>query len=249
MKCPNCGAESSGAFCAECGAPLKGAKCRSCNAPLAVGSKFCTQCGTAVTGRAPAASKTAWYIVGGALALLLIVLIWPAVRGEKGNPANDGRVPIGQLQDGPAGIAQGPLSGSPREQADRLFNRVMSERESGDTARARFFLPMAIQAYGGVGDLDADGLYHLSLLHNLNEDYDAALATAEGILAKSPNHLLALSAAANAARGKGDNAGARKYYERFLSAYDTESQQAKQEYQDHGRMLLELRVEAQSFVR
>jgi hypothetical protein len=249
MKCPNCGTESSGTFCAECGTPLKGAKCRSCSAVLPVGSKFCTQCGASVRGGAAGTSKTAWYIVGGALALLLIVLIWPTISSDKGNPANDGRVPIGQLQDGTSGGAQGPLSGTPREQADRLFNRVMSERESGDTARARFFLPMAIQAYGGVGDLDPDGLYHLSLLHNLNEDYDAALATAEGILSTSPNHLLALSAAANAARGKGDTAAARKYYERFLSAYETESPQPRQEYQDHARMLPELRAEAQSFVR
>jgi hypothetical protein len=247
MKCPNCGAESSGAFCAECGLPLKGAKCRSCKAPLPVGSKFCTQCGTAVMGRSSGSSKAPWYVVGAALALLLIVLIWPAIRGDKGRPAEDGRVPIGQLQDGASGSTQGPLSGTPREQADRLFNRVMSERESGDTARARFFLPMAIQAYGAVGDLDPDGLYHLSLLHNLNEDYDAGLATAGSILATLPNHLLALSAAANAARGNGDSAAARKYYERFLSAYEVESQQPRQEYQDHARMLPELRAEAQSF--
>jgi hypothetical protein len=58
-----------------------------------------------------------------------------------------------------------------------------------------------------------------------------------------------LSAAANAARGKGDTAAARKYYERFLSAYETESPQPRQEYQDHARMLPELRAEAQSFVR
>lgn len=249
MKCQNCGAESGGAFCAECGAPLKGAKCRSCGAALPGGSKFCTQCGTSVIGQSPARSKTPWYIVGGALALLLIVLIWPAISGDKGDRANDGRVPIGQLQDGAAGSAQGPLSGSPREQADRLFNRVMSERESGDTARARFFLPMAIQAYSAVGELDADGLYHLSMLHSLNEDYDAGLAAAESILATSPSHLLALSAAANAARGKGDNAAARKYFDRLLAAYETESKQPRQEYQDHANMLPQLRTEAQSFVR
>jgi tetratricopeptide (TPR) repeat protein len=257
MKCPKCGAQTNGAFCSECGAPLKGAKCRECQAPLAVGARFCNNCGTPVAGRSRAESdgnKLPWIVAGAALVLLIVVLARPALRGDD-QPEADGRVPLSQFdeavgQGGPAAAGgPGPLSGSPRENADRLFNRVMSERESGDTAQARFFLPMAIQAYGMAGELDADGYYHLSVLQNFAGDHKAALSSAEKILATSPNHLLGLFAAAAAARAAGDDATARRYYQRFLSAYDTESKTTKQEYQDHGRMFPELKSEAEAFVR
>jgi hypothetical protein len=166
---------------------------------------------------------------------LIVVLAWPAFK-----PTDDkaDRVPIDQFQEqgGTAptgGGAPGPLTGTPREQADRLFNRVMSERENGDTARAKFFLPMAIQAFEMAGDLDADGLYHLSLLQSFGGDDKAARITAERILANDASHLLGLAAAADAARAAGDNAAARKHYQKFLSVYDAEMKKQKIEYQDH----------------
>ncbi|HEX6560154.1 MAG TPA: hypothetical protein VF021_11845, partial [Longimicrobiales bacterium] len=169
---------------------------------------------------------------------------------------DEGKVPLSQVQGGgidpgAAGAteAEGPLTGSPREQADRLFNRIMTERENGDTTRAKFFLPMGIQAYEMAGDLDPDGLYHLSLLHAFGGDYKAARTTAERILATQPNHLLGLSAAASAARGAGDNAAARKYAQHFLSVFDAESKSDKEEYRDHARMLPELKTEAQTLAK
>lgn len=254
MKCPNCGAESSGAFCAECGTPLKGARCRECNAALATGARFCTNCGTPTTGKKAAGqNRIAWYVVGGAGALLLAVLLWPTLTGKSTGDESDGRVPIGQMPAGSApgadGAAVDPLSGTPREQADRLFNRVMTEKESGDTARAKFFTPMAIQAYGAIPNLDHDGLYHLSLVHTVAGDFKAARETAEKILAQSPNHLLALSAAAGAARGAGDKAAAKRYYERFLAAFDSENKRDLPEYQDHSRMFPDLKSEAEAYVK
>ena len=225
------------------------AKCSACNATLAPGARYCTKCGAPAGGRVqPPKSRLPWLVAGGALLLVVVVLLWPMLRGDD-RAADDGRVPISQLQTGnQSGTdAPGPLTGTPREQADRLFNRVMSERESGDSARAAGFLPMAIQAYQIAGELDADGLYHLSLLHAFNKDYATARTTAEQILSTSPNHLLALSAAANAARLAGDDSKARAYYQRFLASYDAEINTGKQEYQDHGRMLPELRAEAERF--
>ena len=258
MKCPKCGAQTTGAFCSECGAPVKGAKCRECQAALAPGARFCNNCGIPVAGRGRAdsdANKLPWIVAGTALVVLIVVLAWPALRGDSQQQEQpDGRVPLSQMDEGvgsgpaaPGG--PGPLSGSPRENADRLFNRVMSERAGGDTARARFFLPMAIQAYGMAGELDADGYYHLSLLQSFGGEHKAAQATAEKILATSPDHLLGLSAAAAAARAAGDNATARKYYQRFLSAYDAESKRSEPGYRDHERMFPELKSEAEAFVR
>lgn len=257
MKCPNCGSEASGAFCAECGAPVKGAKCKQCNAALAPGANFCTNCGAAVHARAArtGSSNAAWYVVGAALVLLIGVLLWPTISGRGRGNDDEGKVPLSQVQgagsvDAAASpAAEGPLAGTPREQADRLFNRIMTERENGDTARAKFFLPMGIQAYQMAGDLDADGLYHLSLLQAFGGEYKAALQTAEQILAKDPNHLLGLSAAAAAARGTGDAVATRQYARRFLAAFDTESKADKEEYRDHARMLPELKAEAQTLAK
>lgn len=258
MKCPNCGTDSSGAFCSECGTPLEGAQCKECGNALSPGAKFCTRCGTAVRGRQASArsSNVAWYVAGAAALLLVGVLAWPSITGDRNNRQADGRVPIGQMPGGvPAGEGVGtgammdPLSGTPREQADRLFNRIMTEQQGGDTARAKFFTPMAIQAYGMVPNLDDDGLYHLSLVHHVAGDYKAARETAQRILAKNPDHLLALSAAANAAIAEGDKTAAKRYYEKFLAVFDSERKKDLPEYQDHGRMFPQLKTEAASFVK
>jgi tetratricopeptide (TPR) repeat protein len=257
MKCPNCGAQSDGAFCSECGAPLKGAKCRECNAALSAGARFCNNCGAA-TGRVRASgaqdnSKLPWIFAGASLLLLLGVLAWPALTRDRAAEP-DGRVPLSEMSgagtaaSGGTG-APGPLTGTPREQADRLFNRIMTERESGDTAEAKRFVPMAVQAYDMAGPLDADALYHLSLVNHVGGDYKAARDAADRILATSPNHLLALSAAASAARSAGDNAAARNYYQKFIQNYDAESKSTKQEYLDHGKMLPDLKTEAEAFLK
>lgn len=184
--------------------------------------------------------------------------MWPSLGRREGAskaPA-DGRVPLAQM-DGLGGAsnaaASGPtqaqLTGTPREQADRLFNRVMTERSGGDTARAKFFLPMAVEAYRLAGELDADGLYHLSLLQALAGDDNGARETAERILKRDPTHLLGLAAAADAARAAGDTATARKHYLQFLSGYESELKTAKIEYKDHGQMLPGLKRDAEAFVR
>jgi hypothetical protein len=255
MKCPNCGAQAEGSFCSACGAPLKGAKCRECDAPLSAGARFCNNCGTStgLTRRRGAAgtNKFPWIIAGASLAILVVALALPALRGSDDPPQADDRVPLDQVSGAGATTPSGPgpLTGTPREQADRLFNRVMMEKEGGDTAQAKFFVPMALQAYEMAGDLDADGYYHVSLLQTLGGNPQGALTAAEQILATSPNHLLALSSAAQAARATGDNTAARNYYQRFLSAYNAESKVAKPEYKDHGKMLPELKAEAESFLR
>jgi hypothetical protein len=255
MKCSNCGAQSDGAFCSECGAPLKGAKCRDCNAPLSAGARFCNNCGTP-TGLAAArgepTNKMPWILAGASLVVLLGVLAWPALSGNK-EDETAGRVPISQMTDaagaGGAPAAPGPLTGTPREQADRLFNRVMTERAGGDTAQAKFFVPMAVQAYDNAGAQDNDALYHVSLLHEVAGDYRASREAAEKILATDPNHLLALSAAANAARATGDNTAARNYFQKFMQNYDVESKSTKQEYLDHGKVLPDLKTEAEAFLK
>lgn len=50
--CPSCGQPAgTGKFCNNCGAPLAMNKCPNCGATLALGVKFCGECGSAVGGK------------------------------------------------------------------------------------------------------------------------------------------------------------------------------------------------------
>ncbi len=232
MKCPNCQTQSDGRYCPSCGGPLKGATCRVCGAPHVAGATFCTQCGESVLPRKT--SSLPWIIAGASLVALIVVLILPALReSPAGISMGGGAAPMAGATGG--GLA--PLTGTPREQADRLFNRVMQERENGNLEQAAFFLPMAVQAYQQAGPLDADGLYHLSILQAASSDLDGALSTAKLILDTTPDHLLGLAAAAEAASQLGDDAAARGYWQRYIQVYDAEKQKPIQEYLDHARIL------------
>jgi hypothetical protein len=258
MKCPNCGRESSGKFCSSCGASLRQSGCAECGAALPPGARFCTNCGAEAGGatrrpkrarsRGPVTAENSnlpWYIAGAVLLVLVFVLVVPMITGGDNVPP-PGTAPFG------GAVAPGtppPLNGTPREQADQLFNRIMTARETGDTTTARFFAPMGIQAYQAAEPLDDDGLYHLAIIMNVAGDYDAALRTAERILERSPNHLLGLAAAAEAAEGAGEQAAARGYHNRLIEAYPSEIGRGLPEYQDHVRILPEYLEQARRATR
>ena len=241
MRCPVCGTDTDGKFCPECGTPVKVSNCAACQATLLPDAYFCTQCGARVRG----SKTTPAYLIGGALFAVVVVLLIISLRGERQPAANT------DVSDAPGPVAGSPppLTGTPREQADRLFNRIMQERESGDTARARFFLPMAITAYQSAGPLDNDGRYHLSVLQSLAGDAAAARRTAEQILSADQNHLLGLHAAAMAALAQKDQAAARRFYQRILNAYAVERARDLPEYRDHASLLPQLETEARTFLR
>jgi hypothetical protein len=254
MKCANCGTESSGKFCPSCGARLRTGKCAGCGETLPPGARFCTRCGTeaaAGSGRGrggsaggrrrraavtpPAGSNLPWYIAGVVLVILIIVLLVPMFGRDDGVPPR-GAAPLGAMPD--AGLD--PLSGTPREQGDRLFNRVMAAREQGNTAEAQQFAPMGVQAYQAAEPLDDDGIYHLAMLQITAGDYAGAIASAQRILDREPNHLLALGAAGEAADLAGNDEAALGYYRRLIQAYPTEIGRGLMEYQDHVRIMPDL---------
>jgi tetratricopeptide (TPR) repeat protein len=252
MRCPACQTESSGAYCPECGTPLRVA-CASCGATLQPAARFCTQCGA----RARAARSNApWYIAGAALLALIAVVLFPGSKSGAGS-ADAGPAQTAPMLDGGTGAgvaatsdnAPPPLSGTPREQADRLFNLIMENKEKGDTAKATFFVPMGLQAYAMAGELDTDGLYHLSLLQTLGGNGTEAVATAQKILAGSPDNLLGLIAAAQGEAAAGNRAAAAGYYKRFLAAFPTEKARDLPEYRDHAAALPQYQEEARRFLR
>ncbi len=251
MRCPACQTESTGAYCPECGTPLRVA-CKSCQSPVPAGARFCTECGVRVQS---ARANVPWYLAGAALVGLIVVVLVP-LSGSAPAPGTSAAQSAPMLDGGAgAGVATGgadeappPLTGTPREQADRLFNLIMQNKEKGDTARARFFVPMGVQAYQMAGALDNDGLFHLSLLQTLGGNAADGLATARKILAGSDSNLLGLVAAAEASVATHDATAARDYYQRFLSGFDSEKVRDLPEYRDHAAALPAYQAEARRFL-
>lgn len=252
QTCPSCGAEASGRFCNQCGVALD-ASCRECQNPLPAGARFCNQCGVAVAA-VPATAAPGrtfplpWAVAGAAVVALLAVLVVPRFSREPEAAA----APLA-VQPAPAGPAGDPTtvdlaSMTPRERADRLFNRVMQGMSGGDTTRIGFFTDMAIQAYGMVPERNADLHYHLGELHRVKGDLDAARAQADTILAADPQHLFGLFGAAQVELMRGNPAEGKALFQRFLDAYTAQIARNLPEYQEHVQGLPAMRAEAQKAV-
>ncbi|MEX0856048.1 MAG: hypothetical protein WD056_00615 [Gemmatimonadota bacterium] len=152
----------------------------------------------------------------------------------------------------PQGLGPAPnvdlSSMTPREAADNLFDRVMRAVANDNTTEANNFLPMAIAAYEMATPLDADGLFHLSLLQRAGGELDTALATARSGLEENPDHLLNLSGVAAISLQLGDTASAREYYTRMLDVWDREIAADRVEYTEHAPLLPLLREDADALL-
>jgi hypothetical protein len=258
--CPSCSRQSEGRFCSHCGTAIDGpATCSGCSADLPEGSRFCVQCGTPAErpltpasatnqpGAAPArGSWLPWAIAGGALVALLAMFLYPRMDRASDPLATASGPPITGTR---AGTGVDLSSMTPREAADRLFNRVMQNVSEGDTAQARQFLPMALAAYERAGELDRDGHYHVAVLELVNDNPAAARAHADTILAEEPDHLFGLATAAQAEMAMGNRAAAEALYRRLLEVYDVESRRSLPEYDDHPQVMPAIRAEALDVVR
>jgi hypothetical protein len=122
---------------------------------------------------------------------------------------------------------------SPRERADRLFNRVMLLSSDGKTDSAAFFAPMALAAIEALAPLDAHQRYDLGLVALVMGDVSRASAEAEAILEELPTHLLGLVLAARTADLRGDAAAGSDFRQRLVAAEPAERARALQEYADH----------------
>jgi tetratricopeptide (TPR) repeat protein len=159
------------------------------------------------------------------------------------------QLPAGpQAPGGAAGMDAGSVdlaSMSPRERADRLFNRVMQGMSGGDTTRIGFFTDMAIQAYGMVPERDADLHYHLGELYRAKGDLNAARAQADTLMAMDAQHLFGLFGAAQVEQARGNAEGAATFFRQFLDAYAPQIAANRPEYTEHMQALPVMRAEAQ----
>ena len=240
MKCPSCGTTAAGGrFCSNCGAAFGTIPCPTCGHEPPAGAHFCNQCGNAMAGsrasHGDSGNRLAWWMAGALLVGLILVIAYPVYGPDR--PAASPPVAAGPgvgPSGGPANIDLSSMT--PREAADRLFNRVMTAVAADDSAEVVRFLPMAIRSFELAEPPDADGKFHLVLLRLTGQFNAEALAGAEEILSEHPNHLLGLAMAGNASLALGDSVAAREYYRRWLDAYDTETEKDLLEYQDHAPM-------------
>jgi tetratricopeptide (TPR) repeat protein len=185
-----------------------------------------------------------WVVGGVVLVGVLLVALYPIYSPQN---KNTGPLPV-QTQPQPNAGTTDLSTMTPREAADRLFDRVMMASESGNTAEVANFLPMAIQAYEIAGPLDLDGRYHLSALQREALDFESALAVAEGALEEYSDHLLNLASAAAASLGLGDTVSARAYYERMLEVWDAEMASTRPDYEMHRNMMPILKASGEALL-
>lgn len=249
MRCPQCGGDEKGKYCSQCGSALRGGpgRCASCGSGLEAGAAFCGECGAPTGARRvkPAMSYLPWILSGVALVAFAIAITLfvrgQALERESGMPVTGG-LPSAPQASPVAGAmpTAGELAAmSPREAADRLFDRAMSTDEAGDPERAQFFANMAVQAYQGLppGELDLDARFHVGLLRLVMKDPSGAEAEAEAILDAQPDHLLGLVLSARVAQAGGDQARLREAYSRFLEGLPAGLASGQPEYLMHDRML------------
>ena len=182
-----------------------------------------------------------------AIALLALVALLAGQHFARSRPAPTATVAAGDpgAASGMPSVGDVPTSDrsptrapdisnlTPEEQADRLFNRVMTLFEQSDTARVQFLAPMAVEAYQRLPKLTLDQRYHLGRIGAVTGVGTLATAQADTILQQRPTHLLGLLLAAQGARMRGDEAGARGYDRRLLAALSAEQKLGFPEYQQH----------------
>ncbi len=220
------------------------------------GARFCYACGTARDAAAPPGLWTAKTITLSA-AFVALVVAATVGAGVLITQYKAGKAPIGRTAAPamPTDNRSAPNVDisrmSPRQAADRLFNRIMAARERGDLDEARRFAPMAVQAYGRVAVLDDDAHYHLGQIHVTAGDLEAAEREIAILQEAAPGHLLALVLAHDVAVQADDPAAARRAAAAFAAAYETEIATKRPEYEAHRRTIDEfhaLTLEAGDFL-
>ena len=226
--CSKCGTKAQGEFCSGCGARLDQASCRACGASIAPAVRFCHVCGAPqVSETRPSPQVLPWIIAGSALVILVLVLV---VRIPSSDPVQS---PAQGITTSGTPIAPDISNMTPREQADRLFDRVIIAAEQGDTTQELQFASKTVTAYGMLGALDEDARYHLGLVHDLQGDPIAAALQADSIEANVPRHLFANLIRYRTARSTRDTSGMLGAYGRFLESYDSEIAADRAEYELH----------------
>jgi hypothetical protein len=214
--------------------PNDATACRSCDAVLPGGARFCTDCGTPVGEGAVAARSNRRVVILAGVAIVIAIFGSYVAVGRHVTERSATVSPPHRSETPPTPASAVDLTTmTPREAADRLFNRVMAADERGDRAEVARFAPMALQAYTRVVPLDLDARYHLGLISLADGDLALARRHVADLLREAPDHLLGLILAVRLAESADDAGEAAQGAARFAAAYDAEIVKARPEYQAH----------------
>lgn len=186
-----------------------------------------------------------WVAIGIASIALVVALVSLFDRGSGAAGPVPFSPPMSSAVPGPE---QPPdlSTMTPRQAADRLFNRVMAASESGNIVEALRFAPMALQAYDSLETLDNDARFHVALIHLTVDDLKSARAQLDKLRQSAPNHLLGFFLEHQIAERSGNKDDASRASKAFLAAYDTEITQERAEYRDHRDSIERFRKSAQA---
>ncbi|MDH3229653.1 MAG: zinc ribbon domain-containing protein [Alphaproteobacteria bacterium] len=225
--------------------PTAAAYCPSCGTPAQPDARFCYKCGTNLGQfSAPRQWHAPTVILYAVIALGVVVVAAGAIFMSGGNTGL-APPPPSVSRNTPQGAGQQVdiASMSPREAADRLFNRVIMASEQDNMDEALQFAPMAIQAYERVARLDADAHYHMGLVYAVMGDFDSVRNQVATIKQYTPNHLLGLILEHDAAEQEGNPFGAARAAAAFTEAYDAEIRAGRPEYEAHRNTIEAFRTE------
>ena len=167
-------------------------------------------------------------------------------RNPAAPPAASGDAPFASAAT-PTGGARAPdiSSLSPRERADRLYDRVMRLSSEGKTDSVQFFAPMALSVYQSLGPLDADLRYDFGRVAEVVGATEIARAQADSILASdSDPPARPRTRRPRRAAPAATPLPARGFARRLLAAEPSESAKGLPEYQRHQGDILEALAEA-----
>jgi len=217
--------------------------CTGCGASLSATAQFCHACGAQQGAERKTMPLPVLALVGFAIVVVVAIVAYSVGRSASSGP---GSSPTGTAMGSTAGGPPDISNMSPREQADRLFDVVMTAHEQGDFGRVDQFASMALQAYAMVGPLDADAHYHVGLMSAITGNPAEARARIDSMRSVAPNHLLATMLSATVAQMESDTGAVSAAGRKFTQDYDAEIATNRVEYQMHERAItnFKARVEA-----
>ncbi|HEX5387084.1 MAG TPA: zinc ribbon domain-containing protein [Gemmatimonadales bacterium] len=269
--CSSCGGSLAARKCTACGSELSthARFCHRCGQPAVAWAGAPAAGAPPVRGTGPGAGRSdraIWLAAGAVIALAIGGIVLKVERGTAPAPspdmanvgsqsaapfapfANGGAPENGSAGGSAAGVPVGPAPDisrmSPRERFDRLFNRIMSAAEQGDTVTVTRFTPMALGAYGQLDTVNTDARYHAAVLYTQAGDFPAALALADTILATQPGHLFGYMVRGTVAGLSGDARARDAALKGFKEHYAPEMKAGRPEYADHKPAIEAFRQEA-----
>ncbi len=220
-------------------------RCPSCALEVPSSARFCQGCGVSLDPRSASKRRSPKTIAMFAAAALGIVA---ALAAAVAVLDRDKIAAPGPALFPAPGVGSAPTVDlstlTPREAADRLFNRIMMASERGDRGEAMRFVPMALAAYARLETLDADAYFHLGRIHAVAGDLDHTRQQISRLKGLVPSHLLGLILEHALAKRSGDEDAASRVTAAFAAAYDTEIEAGRREYADHRKAIEKFRAAA-----